>query len=94
MDGAYLLEVVEFLGRWLHVIVAVAWIGSSFYFVWLDDSLEAPADPEVKARGISGALWSVHGGGFYHAQKYPVGPAKMPQHLHWFDAAPGLRVAP
>ena len=84
MDGAYLLEVVEFLGRWLHVIVAVAWIGSSFYFVWLDDSLEAPADPEVKARGISGALWSVHGGGFYHAQKYPVGPAKMPQHLHWF----------
>jgi len=84
MDGAYLLEVLGLLGRWLHVIVAIAWIGSSFYFVWLDDSLEPVSDPEAKARGVSGAIWSVHGGGFYHAQKYPVGPARLPEHLHWF----------
>ena len=84
MDSSYLLEVLGLLGRWLHVIVAIAWIGSSFYFVWLDDSLEPVTDPEAKARGVYGALWSVHGGGFYHAQKYPVGPAQLPPHLHWF----------
>ncbi len=84
MDGAYLLEVLGLLGRWLHVIVAIAWIGSSFYFVWLDDSLEPVSDPEAQARGVSGTIWSVHGGGFYNAQKYPVGPPRLPEHLHWF----------
>lgn len=67
--------------RWLHVIAGVAWIGASFYFVWLDNNLRAPA-PEKD--GVKGELWAVHGGGFYHSQKYMVAPAHMPDHLHWF----------
>ncbi len=84
MDTGYLLEVLGLLGRWLHVIVAIAWIGSSFYFVWLDDSLEPVTDPAAKARGVYGQIWSVHGGGFYNAQKYPLGPPELPASLHWF----------
>ncbi|MEY2689160.1 MAG: hypothetical protein RL375_3358 [Pseudomonadota bacterium] len=80
----YLLDWANLLLRWLHVITAIAWIGSSFYFVWLDNSLVPPSDDAAKARGVGGEIWSVHGGGFYNAQKYPVGPQKMPAHLHWF----------
>ena len=65
--------------RWLHLITGIAWIGSSFYFVWLDNHLSKPA-----AGDASGELWSVHGGGFYHNQKYQVAPAQMPEDLHWF----------
>ncbi|PCI63419.1 MAG: hypothetical protein COB37_04790 [Kordiimonadales bacterium] len=67
--------------RWLHIITGIAWIGSSFYFVWLDNHLEKPAEPK---EGLSGELWAVHGGGFYHKQKYAVAPANMPDNLHWF----------
>ena len=66
------------------MIVAIAWIGSSFYFVFLDNSLTAPLDADLKAKGVDGELWAVHGGGFYHPQKYLVAPARMPEHLHWF----------
>jgi uncharacterized membrane protein len=65
--------------RWLHLITGIAWIGSSFYFVWLDNHLSKPASGDA-----SGELWSVHGGGFYHNQKYQVAPAQMPEQLHWF----------
>jgi uncharacterized membrane protein len=65
--------------RWLHLTTGIAWIGSSFYFVWLDNHLRPPAEGEA-----SGELWSVHGGGFYHNQKYLVAPSKMPDELHWF----------
>src|ERR1700750_260681 len=65
--------------RWLHLTAGIAWIGSSFYFVWLDHHLQAPAEGEA-----SGELWSVHGGGFYHNQKYQVAPSQMPDRLHWF----------
>lgn len=68
---------------WLHVIAAIAWIGESFYFVMLDNGLKPPAEPESRARGVYGEMWSVHGGGFYHAQKYLVSPARMPEELHW-----------
>ncbi len=74
----------EMLLRWLHVIAAIAWIGSSFYFVWLDNSLEVPTDPELRKRGVDGELWAVHGGGFYNPQKYLVAPRSLPAHLHWF----------
>ena len=67
--------------RWLHFITGIAWIGSSFYFVWLDNHLE---EPREKKKGMSGELWSVHGGGFYHKQKYAVAPEQMPEKLHWF----------
>jgi len=62
----------------------IAWIGASFYFVWLDNHLTKPEAPDLKARGVDGELWAVHGGGFYNPQKYMVAPANLPQHLHWF----------
>jgi uncharacterized membrane protein len=81
---AYLLDWANLLLRWTHVIVAIAWIGSSFYFVFLDFSLTKPTDPELKAKGVDGELWAVHGGGFYNPQKYLVAPKTLPEHLHWF----------
>ena len=80
----YLLDWANLLLRWTHLIVGIAWIGSSFYFVFLDNSLTAPADPQLKAKGVDGELWAVHGGGFYHPQKYLVAPKTLPEHLHWF----------
>ncbi|MDZ7590780.1 MAG: urate hydroxylase PuuD [Rubrivivax sp.] len=80
----YLLDWVNLLLRWTHVIVAIAWIGSSFYFVFLDSSLTKPEAPDLKAKGVDGELWAVHGGGFYHPQKYLVAPKSLPEHLHWF----------
>lgn len=80
----YLLECLSLLLRWLHVITGIAWIGASFYFVWLDNSLEPPQANDLKAKGVSGELWAVHGGGFYNPQKYLVAPPFMPERLHWF----------
>lgn len=80
----YLLDWLNLLLRWAHVIVAIAWIGSSFYFVFLDNSLTKPEDPVLVDKGVSGELWAVHGGGFYHPQKYLTAPQKLPDHLHWF----------
>ncbi len=80
---AYALEWLNLLLRWTHLIVGIAWIGASFYFVWLDLNLNRPPrDPENDR--IDGDLWAVHGGGFYHAQKYRVAPATLPEPLHWF----------
>jgi len=76
------MDITEWLNlalRWLHLITGIAWIGSSFYFVWLDNHLTPP-----KEGAASGELWSVHGGGFYHKQKYQVAPPQMPDELHWF----------
>jgi uncharacterized membrane protein len=80
----YLLDWGNLLLRWLHVIVAIAWIGSSFYFVFLDSSLTPPEDEQLKKDGVSGELWAVHGGGFYHPVKFAVSPPKLPENLHWF----------
>jgi uncharacterized membrane protein len=77
----YWMDWASLLLRWLHVITAIAWIGSSFYFVWLDLSLRKA---EHLAKGVHGESWSVHGGGFYHVQKYLVAPEQMPKELHWF----------
>jgi uncharacterized membrane protein len=68
----------------VHLVTGIAWIGSSFYFIWLDNHLVAPALADDSDQGVGGELWSVHGGGFYHAQKYRVAPAVLPQTLHWF----------
>lgn len=76
----YILECLGLALRWLHVVAAIAWIGESFYFVMLDRSLRPAAQAPA---GVAGELWSVHGGGFYHKQKYLTAPAQMPEDLHW-----------
>ena len=81
---AYLVEWLNILGRWVHFITGIAWIGSSFYFIWLDNHLENPKAAGDQQKGVGGELWSVHGGGFYHSQKYQVAPASLPETLHWF----------
>ena len=83
MEG-YALEWLSLLGRWAHLVTGIAWIGASFYFVWLDNHLEPPKDPAARGRGVGGELWAVHGGGYYNAQKYANGPPAMPSTLHWF----------
>jgi uncharacterized membrane protein len=80
----YLLDWANLLLRWAHVVTAIAWVGSSFYFVFLDSSLVPPQDPKLREEGATGELWAVHGGGFYHPVKYAVQPPKLPEHLHWF----------
>jgi uncharacterized membrane protein len=81
---SYLLDWANLLLRWAHVITAIAWVGSSFYFVFLDSSLTPPVDEDLKRQGVSGELWAVHGGGFYHPVKFAVSPPQLPSHLHWF----------
>jgi uncharacterized membrane protein len=80
---SYYLDWANLLLRWVHVITAVAWIGASFYFVMLDNSLEKPEDQESLDKGVGGEQWAVHGGGFYNMQKYTLSPKKLPDHLHW-----------
>jgi len=80
---AYIYEWINLFFRWFHVIAGVAWIGASFYFVWLDNSLENPPQWK-KDKGIGGDLWAIHGGGFYEVAKYKLGPEAMPTNLHWF----------
>lgn len=80
-------EIVSWLNlliRWFHIIAGIAWIGSSFYFIWLNNSLKAPLNDKDIRDGVSGELWAVHGGGFYHKKKYMVAPDHMPEDLHWF----------
>jgi uncharacterized membrane protein len=81
---SYLLDWANLLLRWVHVITAIAWVGSSFYFVFLDNNLIKPKSPDLLEKGVDGALWAVHGGGFYNPQKYLVAPKKIHTHLHWF----------
>jgi uncharacterized membrane protein len=81
---AYLTDWLNLVIRWTHVIAGIAWIGASIYFVFLDTSLERPREPGDAAKGVHGELWSVHGGGFYHVQKYLTSPARLPEPLHWF----------
>ena len=84
MMATYLLDWLGLLLRWLHIIAGIAWIGASFYFVWLDNHLQPPIDPERTDPGVAGELWAVHGGGFYRSQKYRLAPQVLPPTLHWF----------
>ncbi len=85
MLNAELLDWLNLVVRWAHVITAIAWIGASFYFIWLDLSLEQPSDEKLQ-KGFAGELWSIHGGGIYEVAKYQPGahPDPMPTTLHWF----------
>jgi uncharacterized membrane protein len=84
VDAAFLADWLNLLLRWAHLIVGIAWIGASFYFIWLDNHLQPPIDPADAARGIGGEVWAVHGGGFYVARKFKLAPEKLPPTLHWF----------
>src|SRR6478672_13014748 len=77
----FAIDWINLLIRWFHLIVGIAWIGASFHFVWLDFSLRAR---ERMNEGVYGTSWMVHGGGFYHVEKYMVAPATLPPDLHWF----------
>jgi uncharacterized membrane protein len=78
---SHLQEWLDLAVRWTHVIVGIAWIGTSFYFNWLNNHIRPPSTPEP---GVAGELWSVHGGGFYRVVKYQVAPERLPTTLHWF----------
>ncbi len=80
---AFLYEYGNLLLRWLHVIAAISWIGESVYFVMLDNSLHPPRGAQGKKLGVFGEMWAVHGGGFYHNQKYLTNPPELPDDLHW-----------
>ncbi|HSC72910.1 MAG TPA: urate hydroxylase PuuD [Gaiellaceae bacterium] len=77
----YTTDWLNLLTHWLHVIAAIAWIGSSFYFIALDNHLRPPRDAE---EGVGGESWEIHGGGFYRIHKYKVAPEELPEPLHWF----------
>jgi uncharacterized membrane protein len=81
--GAEFLDWLGVGARLLHVVAGIAWIGASFYFVWLDNSLETPPPHKADA-GVSGDLWAIHGGGIYEVAKYRLAPPRMPETLHWF----------
>ena len=84
MDAAFIVDWLNLVLRWSHMIVGIAWVGASFYFIWLDNHLHVPLDPADAAKGIGGEVWAVHGGGFYTAKKFTVAPARLPPELHWF----------
>jgi uncharacterized membrane protein len=75
------LDWINLVVRWMHLIVGIAWIGSSFYFIWLDKTLTAPQPPRA---GVEGELWMTHSGGFYQVEKRLLGPGELPPVLHWF----------
>jgi uncharacterized membrane protein len=80
----YVTDWLNLLTRWLHVIAGIVWIGSSFYFIALDNHLRPPRDEREREAGIGGETWEIHGGGFYNIKKYLVAPRVLPETLHWF----------
>src|SRR5437764_5021946 len=81
---AYALDWLNLLVRWLHVTAAIAWIGTSFYYIALDYHLLEPKNPAAEEAGVAGEAWEIHGGGFYRVEKYRVAPPTLPSPLHWF----------
>ena len=80
----YATDWLNLLGRWLHVIAGIVWIGSSFYFIALDNHLRPPEQEDDREAGVGGESWEIHGGGFYRVQKYRIAPPTLPEPLHWF----------
>jgi len=80
----YVTDWLDLLTRWLHVIAGIVWIGSSFYFIALDNHLRPPKDERDMEAGVGGEAWEIHGGGFYNVRKYRVAPRTLPEPLHWF----------
>ena len=80
----YATDWLDLLGRWLHVIAGIVWIGSSFYFIALDNHLRPPEQEDDRDAGVGGESWEIHGGGFYRIEKFQVAPPQLPDVLHWF----------
>jgi uncharacterized membrane protein len=80
----YLVDWLDLLIRWLHVVAAIVWIGTSFYFVALDSHLLPPRERRDREQGIGGESWEIHGGGFYRVSKFQVAPETLPEPLHWY----------
>jgi len=80
----YLIDWLDLALRWLHVIAGIVWIGTSFYFVALDNHLQPPKRADDIEAGVAGESWEIHGGGFYVIQKYRVAPPELPEPLHWY----------
>ena len=78
---AHLMEWMNIVIRWMHITFGIAWIGASFYFVFLENALNRTKDVRDE---LAGNLWAIHGGGFYYLEKYKVAPKTIPKHLHWF----------
>ena len=83
-DLSYVWDWGNLIFRSLHVVAAIAWIGSSFYFIALDNHLRPPEDERDRERGVGGESWEIHGGGFYRIEKFLVAPRTLPSPLHWF----------
>jgi uncharacterized membrane protein len=81
---SYVWDWGNLLFRWLHVVAAIAWIGSSFYFIALDNHLRPPKEERDRERGVGGESWEIHGGGFYRIEKFTVAPETLPEPLHWY----------
>jgi uncharacterized membrane protein len=81
---SYLLEWLQLGVRWLHMIAGIAWIGASFYFVWLNNNVREPHEPNAADGEKDGELHAIHGGGFYRVQRYALAPKELPHDLHWF----------
>lgn len=82
--GSYTTDWLNLLVRWLHLVAGIAWIGTSFYFVALDNHLKPPRNERDAERGVGGEVWEIHGGGFYHMQKFRVAPEALPETLYWY----------
>ena len=85
MSAAFIVFAADFFAallRWFHIVAAIAWVGASFYFIWLENALNRGANQ--RNENIAGHLWAVHGGGFYYLEKYKNAPAPLPAPLHWF----------
>ncbi len=89
--GAYTTDWLDLLARWLHVIAGIVWIGSSFYFIALDNHLRPPQDERDRDAGVGGEAWEIHGGGFYQVQKYRVVSQVLPEPLHWSSSTTRTR---
>jgi uncharacterized membrane protein len=81
---SYTTDWLNLLVRGLHLIAGIAWIGASFYFIALDNHLRPPKEERDAEKGVGGEAWEIHGGGFYHVQKFKVAPQKLPEPLLWF----------
>ncbi|MBP6403982.1 MAG: urate hydroxylase PuuD, partial [Bacteroidia bacterium] len=79
--GSHVMDWIHLVFRWAHVVLGISWIGASFYFIFLENSLNRTENLRDE---LAGNLWAIHGGGFYYIEKYKIAPGELPKKLHWF----------